>query len=97
MHDTRFVGRPPGRDDVILCDSLSRHENRHMNYSGPAPQCAGPAMPGTPEEQARLGWTLLASIVGAVTIARALPSGDQAHAVLDAVLASVMLSIKDEP
>jgi TetR/AcrR family transcriptional repressor of nem operon len=56
-----------------------------------------PAMPGTQEQQEQLAWTLLASIVGAVTIARALPSGDQAHAVLDAVLASVMQSITDEP
>jgi TetR/AcrR family transcriptional repressor of nem operon len=56
-----------------------------------------PAMRGTQEEQAQLAWALLASIVGAVTIARALPSGDQAQAVLDAVLASVMQSITDEP
>jgi TetR/AcrR family transcriptional repressor of nem operon len=32
-----------------------------------------PAMRGTPEEQAQRAWTALASIVGAVTIARALP------------------------
>nr|WSY54169.1 TetR/AcrR family transcriptional regulator [Streptomyces sp. NBC_00886] len=56
-----------------------------------------PAMRGTQEEQAQLAWTLVASIVGAVTIARALPSGDQAQAVLDAVLASALQSITDEP
>jgi TetR/AcrR family transcriptional repressor of nem operon len=56
-----------------------------------------PAMRGTQEEQAQLAWTLLASIVGAVTVARALPSGDQAQAVLDAVLASALQSITDEP
>jgi TetR/AcrR family transcriptional repressor of nem operon len=56
-----------------------------------------PAMRGTQEEQAQLAWTLLASIVGAVTIARALPSGDQAQAVLDAVLASALQSITNEP
>jgi len=56
-----------------------------------------PAMPGTQEEQERLAWALLASIVGAVTIARALPSGDQAHAVLDAALASAMRLLTDEP
>ena len=56
-----------------------------------------PAMRGTQEERAQLAWTLLASIVGAVTIARALPSGDQAQAVLDAVLASAVQSIMDEP
>jgi TetR/AcrR family transcriptional regulator, transcriptional repressor for nem operon len=56
-----------------------------------------PAMHGTPEEQAQLARTLLASIVGAVTIARALPPGDEAQAVLDAVLASAMQSIEEEP
>ena len=54
-----------------------------------------PAMPGTQVEQARRAWTLLASIVGAVTIARALPPGDQAQAVLDAVLASTMSLITE--
>jgi TetR/AcrR family transcriptional repressor of nem operon len=56
-----------------------------------------PAMPGTPEEQARAAWTLVASIVGAVTIARALPSGDQAEAILDAVLTTALQSIPDAP
>ncbi|MER5518379.1 TetR/AcrR family transcriptional regulator [Streptomyces sp. NPDC002763] len=56
-----------------------------------------PAMHGTQEEREQQAWTLLASIVGAVTLARALPSGDHAQAVLDAVLASVMRSITDEP
>jgi TetR/AcrR family transcriptional repressor of nem operon len=56
-----------------------------------------PAMPGTPEEQDQAARTLLASIVGAVTIARALPPGKQAQAVLDAVLASTMQSITNEP
>ncbi|MER5526630.1 TetR/AcrR family transcriptional regulator [Streptomyces sp. NPDC002677] len=56
-----------------------------------------PAMHGTQEEREQQAWTLLASIVGAVTLARALPSGDHAQAVLDAVLASAMRSITDEP
>jgi TetR/AcrR family transcriptional repressor of nem operon len=56
-----------------------------------------PALPGTPEEQEHRAWTVVASIVGAVTVARALPSGDQAQAVLDAVLASTMQSITNEP
>ncbi|MFC5262419.1 TetR/AcrR family transcriptional regulator [Kribbella qitaiheensis] len=56
-----------------------------------------PAMPGTQEEQEQLAWTLVASIVGAVTIARALPSGDQAQAILDAVLTTALQSIPDEP
>lgn len=55
------------------------------------------AMPGTLKEQTQQAWTLLASIVGAITIARALPSGDQAHALLDAVLASATQSITNEP
>jgi TetR/AcrR family transcriptional regulator, transcriptional repressor for nem operon len=56
-----------------------------------------PAMRGTQEEQVQLAWILVASIVGAVTVARALPSGDQAQAVLDAVLASALQAITDEP
>jgi TetR/AcrR family transcriptional repressor of nem operon len=56
-----------------------------------------PAMHGTQEEKQQQAWTLLASIVGAVTIARALPAGDQAQAVLDAVLTSALQSITDEP
>jgi TetR/AcrR family transcriptional repressor of nem operon len=56
-----------------------------------------PAMPGAQEEQAPRAWALLASIVGAITLARALPSGDQAQAVLDAVLATALQSITDEP
>jgi TetR/AcrR family transcriptional repressor of nem operon len=56
-----------------------------------------PAMPGTPEERERQAWILVAAIAGAVTIARALPSGHQARAVLDAVLASTMQSITDRP
>ena len=56
-----------------------------------------PAMHGAPEEKQQQAWTLLASIVGAITIARALPAGDQAHAILDAVLDAAMKSITDEP
>lgn len=56
-----------------------------------------PAMHGAPEEKQQQAWTLLASIVGAITIARALPAGDQAHAILDAVLGAAMKSITDEP
>jgi TetR/AcrR family transcriptional regulator, transcriptional repressor for nem operon len=56
-----------------------------------------PAMHGTHEEKQQQAWTLLASIVGAITIARALPPGDQAQALLDAVLDAAMKSISDEP
>ena len=56
-----------------------------------------PAMPGTQDEQTRAAWTLVASIVGAVMIARALPSGDQAQAMLDAVLTTALQSIPDAP
>jgi TetR/AcrR family transcriptional regulator, transcriptional repressor for nem operon len=52
-----------------------------------------PAMSGTPQEQERQAWTLVASIVGAITIARALPAGDEAQAVLDSVLASAMQTV----
>jgi TetR/AcrR family transcriptional repressor of nem operon len=45
-----------------------------------------PAMQGPPEEQEKQAWTVVATIVGAVTVARALPAGDQATAVLDAAL-----------
>ena len=55
-----------------------------------------PAMPGDEEEQVQQAWTLVASIVGAITIARALPAGDQAQAILDAVLTTALESIPDE-
>jgi TetR/AcrR family transcriptional repressor of nem operon len=56
-----------------------------------------PAMHGTSEEKQQQAWNLLASIVGAMTIARALPAGDQAQSVLEAVLDTAMKSITDEP
>lgn len=52
-----------------------------------------PAMPGTPSEQEQQAWTLVASIVGAVMIARALPAGDEAQAVLDATLDTALATI----
>jgi TetR/AcrR family transcriptional repressor of nem operon len=52
-------------------------------------------MSGTPQEQERQAWSLVASIVGAITIARALPVGDAAQAVLDSVLASAMQAVTD--
>jgi TetR/AcrR family transcriptional repressor of nem operon len=54
-----------------------------------------PAMPGAPEEREQRAWTVVASIVGAVTVARALPAGDQARAILDATLKSVTGAIAD--
>jgi len=48
-----------------------------------------PAMKGTPEEQQQHAWTAVATIVGAVTVARALPPGDEARAVLDAAFTAV--------
>lgn len=56
-----------------------------------------PAMRGAEQEQTAQAWALVASIVGAMTIARALPAGDEARAVLDAVLASTTQAISDEP
>ena len=55
-----------------------------------------PAMYGAEKEKRQKAWTLLASIVGAITIARALPSGDQAQSILEAVLDTAMKSITDE-
>jgi TetR/AcrR family transcriptional regulator, transcriptional repressor for nem operon len=54
-----------------------------------------PAMHGTPQEQQRHAWSLVASIVGAITIARALPAGDEAQAVLDSVLVSATQAVTD--
>jgi TetR/AcrR family transcriptional repressor of nem operon len=55
-----------------------------------------PAMPGTPEEQTRHAWALIASIVGAVTIARALPPGDDAHTALEATLDTLLRSLTED-
>jgi TetR/AcrR family transcriptional regulator, transcriptional repressor for nem operon len=54
-----------------------------------------PAMKGTPEEQQQRAWTAVATIVGAVTVARALPPGDEARAVLDAAFTAVMRMVPD--
>jgi TetR/AcrR family transcriptional repressor of nem operon len=48
-----------------------------------------PAMPGSPAEQAESAWALVASVVGAVTIARALPSGERSRAIRAATLRCV--------
>jgi hypothetical protein len=56
-----------------------------------------PAMPGNQVEQEQAAWTLVASIVGAVTIARALPTGDQSQATLDVVLRTALQSIRANP
>jgi TetR/AcrR family transcriptional repressor of nem operon len=48
------------------------------------------AMEGSPQEQRQHAWAAVATIVGAVTVARALPPGDEARAVLDAASAAVM-------
>jgi len=55
-----------------------------------------PAMPGPPEAQEESAWAVVAAIVGAVTIARALPAGDRSRAVLDATLRSVMGIVGDD-
>ena len=49
-----------------------------------------PAMKGTPQEQQQHAWTAVATIVGAITVARALPPGDEARAILDAALTAVI-------
>ncbi|MGK3207830.1 TetR/AcrR family transcriptional regulator [Amycolatopsis sp. MEPSY49] len=48
-----------------------------------------PAMPGSPAEQAESAWALVASVVGAVTIARALPPGERSRAIRAATLRCV--------
>jgi TetR/AcrR family transcriptional regulator, transcriptional repressor for nem operon len=52
-----------------------------------------PAMPGSPAEQAEAAWALVASVVGAVTIARALPSGERSRAIRAATLRSVTAAL----
>ncbi|MFI6459759.1 TetR/AcrR family transcriptional regulator [Streptomyces sp. NPDC050528] len=54
-----------------------------------------PAMQGPPEERERRAWAAVAAMVGAVTIARALPDGDQARKVLDAVLHATTKAVTD--
>ena len=56
-----------------------------------------PAMKGTPEEQRQRAWTAVATIVGAVTVARALPPGDEARAVLGAAFTAVVQAIGEHP
>ncbi|WP_439656854.1 TetR/AcrR family transcriptional regulator [Lentzea sp. HUAS TT2] len=52
-----------------------------------------PAMPGDFEEQQRRAWALVAGIIGAVSVARALPAGEHRDAVLQSTLRSIEESI----
>jgi TetR/AcrR family transcriptional repressor of nem operon len=52
-------------------------------------------MPGAPEAREERAWAVVAAIVGAVTIARALPAGERSRAVLDATLRSVTKAITE--
>ncbi len=54
-----------------------------------------PAMKGTAQEQRQYAWTAVATIVGAITVARALPPGDEPRAVLDAAFTAVMRMAPD--
>ena len=56
-----------------------------------------PAMKGDTRQQQRYAWAAVATIVGAVTVARALPPGDEARAVLDAAFAAVTLMAEPSP
>jgi TetR/AcrR family transcriptional regulator, transcriptional repressor for nem operon len=56
-----------------------------------------PEMKGTPQEQQQRAWTAVATIVGAVTVARALPTGDETRAVLDAAFAAVIRMARTGP
>jgi TetR/AcrR family transcriptional repressor of nem operon len=55
-----------------------------------------PAMHGSPDEQQERAWALVAAIVGAVTIARALPPGEQSRAVLESTLRYATDSIAEQ-
>ncbi|WP_189932376.1 hypothetical protein [Streptomyces sulfonofaciens] len=48
-----------------------------------------PAMRGTPGEQPQHAWTAVATIIGAVTVARAVPAGEESREVLGAALTAV--------
>lgn len=52
-------------------------------------------MRGAPQEQRQRAWAAVATIVGAVTVVRALPPGEEARAVLDAAFAAVTEQIPD--
>jgi len=52
-----------------------------------------PAMPGDFDEQRQRAWALVASIIGAVSVARALPAGAHRDAVLQSTLRSIEESI----
>ena len=56
-----------------------------------------PAMKGTAEEQQRRAWAAVATIVGAVTVARALPPGEESRAVLDAAFEAVARMAEADP
>ncbi|MGQ4436575.1 MULTISPECIES: hypothetical protein [unclassified Streptomyces] len=56
-----------------------------------------PAMQGPPEERERRVWAAVASMVGAVTIARALLDGEHARGVLDAVLQATRAGVTGNP
>ncbi|MFD4873884.1 TetR/AcrR family transcriptional regulator [Streptomyces sp. NPDC058420] len=56
-----------------------------------------PAMQGPPEERERRAWVAVASMVGAVTIARALPDGEHARDVLGAVLQATRAGVTGNP
>jgi TetR/AcrR family transcriptional repressor of nem operon len=56
-----------------------------------------PVMPGSSGEQVERAWALVASIVGAVTIARALPSAERSQAVRAATLRCVTAALDGGP
>lgn len=74
-------------------DSVHETYGRHM---ADLVATLAPAMHGTPGEQTKQAWTMIASIVGAVTVARALPPGADARAVLDATLETLMRALADD-
>ncbi len=70
---------------------LNSHRLSHVALAVVA--LLAPAMDGSPQEQEERAWALVAAIVGAVTIARALPPGRQSRAVLEGTLRYTMDAI----
>lgn len=97
QHRTDLAGgcvMPSLSADVARAGDSVRETYRHRMVDLVA--TLAPAMRGTPEEQTKHAWAMIASIVGAVTIARALPPGDEPRAALNATLETAMQAIDRE-
>ncbi|MEV4602110.1 TetR/AcrR family transcriptional regulator [Amycolatopsis sp. NPDC049253] len=79
-------------DVARASDSVRETYRHHMRK---LVDTLAPALHGTPEEQDNQAWTMIATIIGAITIARALPPGDDANTVLDSTLHSLLQTMND--